>query len=266
MSLGNLGTETLLLMMAGFLIGLVPALVFVGFYFGRQVEKQRRDLQLKYERQVTVLRETVRRLMNRIDVLTNERNQIKRNNTALREALRDQHEVTDRASQELEQTRQNLLRLQNQADDLMVEKQRYEGRLEQAELDRERMAAQFQQTVAQFTEVERLRSNLVFAAGKVREVQTENHALEARFARGLEPIPAEQAAVSADLLDVSLIGGIEPQYVERLHDSGIHTIGDLAKQTPARVAHFAGLQTWDDSAAWIAEAKARLATSNRAQA
>jgi regulator of replication initiation timing len=253
-------------MVAGFLIGLVPALVFVGFYFGRQVEKQRRELQLKYERQVVALRATLGRLMNRIDLLTNERNQLKRSNAALRDALRSQHDVTDRSGQELEQTRQNLIRLQEQAEALQAEKMRYEGRLEQAEADQQRLAMSFQQTVAQFTEVERLRENLVFAAGKVREMQMENSALEARFAQGLPPLPEQQTAVSPEQLDVSLIGGIEPLYLSRLHDSGIHTIGDLAKQTPARVAHFAGLQTWDDSAAWIAEAKARLATSNRAQA
>ncbi len=266
MSLGNLNAGTLLFIVSGFLIGLIPALVFVGFYFGRQVEKQRRELQLKYERQIVVLRETVKRLMRRIDELTGERNQLKRANLALREALRDQHSVTDRAGKELEQTRQNLMRLQEQADELQAEKLRYQGRLEQAEVDQERLAGQFQQTVAHFTEVERLRGNLVFAAGKVRELQTENSALEARFARGLPPVPEQQAAIAPDKLDVSLIDGIEPVYLERLHDSGIHTIGDLAKQTPARVAYFAGLSTWDDSAAWIAEAKARLAASNRPQA
>lgn len=266
MSLADVGLETVVVMVAGFLIGLVPALVFVGFYFGRQVEKQRRDLQLKYERQVVALRETVRRLMNRIDALTSERNQLRRGNTALREALRDQHDVTDRASEELEQTRQNLLRLQDEADALQAEKQRYEGRLQQAEQEQLRLAMQFQRTVDQFTEVDRLRRNIVFAADRVREVEAENSALEARFAHGLAPIPENQRSVAADELDVSLIGGIEAQYVERLHDSGIHTIGDLARQTPARVAHFVGLPSWDDSAAWIAEAKARLAISGRPQA
>lgn len=266
MSLAELGVETLIVIAAGFLLGLVPALVFVGFYFGRQVEKQRRELQLKYERQVVALRATVRRLMTRIDLLTGERNQLKRSNAALRDALRDQHHVTDRASHELEQTRQNLLRLQEQADALRDDKARYEGRLAQAEQDQERIAAQFQQTVAQFTEVERLRNNVLFAAGKVREMEAENNALTARFAHGLPPIPENQRGAPADQLDVSLIGSIDPSYVERLHDSGIHTIGDLAKQTPARVAHFVGLSTWDDSAAWIAEAKARLAASGRPHA
>ena len=41
MSLGNLGLETLVVMLAGFLIGVIPAFVFIGFYFGRRLEKKR---------------------------------------------------------------------------------------------------------------------------------------------------------------------------------------------------------------------------------
>ena len=262
MDLGFSSAETLVFIVGGFLIGLIPALVFVGFYFGRQVEKQRKALQLKYERQVVALRATVRRLMHRIDELTSERNQLKRSNAALRDALKDQHDVTDRASSELEQTRQNLLRLQVRADELHESKLRYEGRLQEVEASQQRLESSFQKTVAQFTEVERLRENLVYAAGRVREYQAENEALTARFASGLDPVA--ESNLAPDELDISFIAGAAP-YADRLHDSGIHTIGDLARQTPARVAHFAGLPSLDDSAAWIAEAKARLASSGRPQ-
>ena len=73
---------------------------------------------------------------------------------------------------------------------------------------------------------------------------------------------ADDETVVPERLDVSIIEGLGPVYAERLHESGIHTIGDLAKQTPARVAHFVGLPNWDDSEAWIAEAKLRLAGTN----
>lgn len=40
----------------------------------------------------------------------------------------------------------------------------------------------------------------------------------------------------------------------------IHIIYELASQTPARAAHFAGISSWDESTQWTAEANALLAT------
>ena len=77
----------------------------------------------------------------------------------------------------------------------------------------------------------------------------------------MKPLDQEESVTAAQL-DVGVIEGMEPVYVERLHESGIYTVADLARQTPARVAHFAGLPSWDDSAAWIAEAKLILARSD----
>jgi predicted flap endonuclease-1-like 5' DNA nuclease len=261
LSLGGIGLEALIVMLAGFLIGFIPAFVFIGFYFGRRLEKEKKALQLSYDRQINALRETLRRMMDKIDELMGERTRLQRSNKVLRDAIQDQHEITDSTSLELEDAQQNVVRLEERVDELEAENLRYEGRLEQATLQQERMAAQYLQVVDQVAQTERLQRNLIFAAGQLREAKLANAAFATQFNQSMKAEAGEETE-DQESLDVSVIGGMEPIYVERLHESGIHTIGDLAKQTPARVAHFVGLPNWDDSAAWIAEAKLRLAGSN----
>jgi predicted flap endonuclease-1-like 5' DNA nuclease len=234
-------------LVVGFLVGMIPAMLLVGFLGGRQVEKQRKELKLQYDRQIAALRATIRRLMQRIDMLSGERSQLKRSNRNLREALREQHQYTDDTSAELLQLKDELTRVKN-------ENLRHEGRLEQARLQQEQMEAQFSQTVAQFTQAERLRKHLIFAADQLRMAQISQQS-------GSQTTSATAAAEMESMADhdVAVLESIEPIYVERLHDSGIHTIADLAQQTPARLAHFAGLPSWDESTQWIAEANALLA-------
>lgn len=261
MSLGSLGLEALVVMLAGFLIGVIPAFVFIGFYFGRRLEKEKKALRLSYERQLNALRDTLRRMMEKMDELINERNRLQRSNKALREAIRDQHEAADHTSLELEDAQHNLVRLEERVDQLEEEKLRYEGRLEQASIQQERMAAHYEQVIDRVAQTERLQKNLIFAASQLREAKLTIAAFDAQLDQSLEPL-ADDDSSNQEGLDLSVIKGLEPVYAERLHESGIHTIGDLARQTPARVAHFVGLPDWDDSAAWIAEAKLRLAGAN----
>jgi predicted flap endonuclease-1-like 5' DNA nuclease len=241
-----------LILAVGFLVGMVPAMLLVGFFGGRQVERQRKDLKLQYERQVTAMRATIRRLMQRIDLLSVERKQLKSSNQNLQEALRDQHRYADNASAE-------LLQLKQKVESLTAQNMRHEGRLEEARMQQERREAQFAQTVAQFTEVDRLRRHLLFATNQLRAAQessqrsassSEENLTTTQFLDLSDHSPAD--------LDVGVIASIEPLYVERLHESGVHTVADLARQTPARLAHFAGLSSWDDPTQWIAEAKALL--------
>jgi predicted flap endonuclease-1-like 5' DNA nuclease len=155
--------------------------------------------------------------------------------------------------------------MQKQLDELTSQKLRYEGRLEEARINQNRMSAQFKQTVDQFTEAERLRRHLLFATNQLRQTRMPpvtvmpgaNEQAQARIKKTGTP-PGQ--------LDVAVIQAIEPLYVERLHESGIHTVADLAGQTPARVAHFAGLADPDESKEWIAQAKAMINTSPRASA
>lgn len=265
MGLENLNLGAVFVMVAGFLLGIVLAFVVIGLYYGRRLEQEKKTLRLRYERQVTALRATLQRVMDKIDELINERNQLKRANEALGQAIRNQHEITDSTSQELEEAQQSVVRLEDRVVKLQAENLRYEGRLEQAEIEQQRMAAQTQQIVEQFTQTERLRRNLMFAATQLRETRIANSALENQLKRDFAPL-TEDDAIAPEQLDIGLINGLKPEYAQRLHESGVHTIGDLAKQTPARVAHFAGLSSWDDSAAWIAEAKLRLAGSAHASA
>jgi predicted flap endonuclease-1-like 5' DNA nuclease len=251
-------------MLAGFLLGVVPAFLIFGFYFGRRSEKEKKALRLRYERQITALRTTLRRMMEKFDEVIGDRNQLKRANEALTEAVRDQHEITDLTSQELEDAQQNVVRLEQRVDELQADNLRYEGRLEQAEINQQRMAAQTKQVIDQFTQTERLQRNLMFAS-QLRESKITYSALEKQLGRKMDPLPGDDVA-SPEKLDIGLIDGLAPEYAQRLHESGVHTIGDLARQTPARVAHFAGLSDWDDSAAWIAEAKVRLAGSSQPRA
>ena len=260
--------QVVLTIAVGFLVGMIPAMLLVGFFGGRQVEKHRRELKLRYDRQITALRATIRRLMQRIDLLTDERNNLRQSNKGLRDSLRDQNRVADQASSELENNRAELTKLQQQVEMLTAEKLRYEGRLEENRLNQERMEAQFSSTVAQFTEIGRLRSRLLFATDQLQQAHANNEILQAQIAESQMPTQDQDqyTSVSAGSLDLSAIESLEPIYVERLHDSGIHTVADLASQTPARVAHFAGLTSWDESSEWIAEAKALLASSTSGKA
>jgi predicted flap endonuclease-1-like 5' DNA nuclease len=244
----------------GFLVGMVPAMLLVGFFGGRQVEKQRKELKLQYDRQIVALRATIQRLMQRIDLLSGERTQLKRSNRSLREALRDQNRLSDETSAELMQSKEQM-------EKLTAENLRHEGRLEEAHIQQNRMEAQFAQTVSQFTEADRLRQHLLFATSQLRTAHASNQALGSTPEDGLSTTQyQEHSYASTAELDLGVIEGLEPLYVERLHDSGIHTVADLARQTPARVAHFAGLSSWDESAQWIAEAKALLAMPPHAEA
>lgn len=225
---------------------MIPAMLLIGFLGGRQVEKQRKELKLQYDRQITALRSTIQRLMQRIDLLSSERSQLKKSNRSLREALRDQHQYTDETSAE-------LMQLRGELEQVSAENLRHEGRLEQAHIQQERAEAQYSQTVAQFTEADRLRRHLLFATDQLRTARASTQASNVQT--------QDLDIISSAELDVAVIESIEPLYVERLHDSGIHTIADLAQQTPARVAHFAGLPSWDESTLWIAEANALLTAS-----
>ncbi len=239
----------------GFLAGMIPAMLLIGFFGGRQVEKQRKELKLQYERQVTALRATIRRLMQRIDLLNGEHTDLKRSNRGLREALQDQHRSTDETSAE-------LIQMKDKVEKLTAENLLHEGRLEEAHIQQERQEARFSQTVSQFTEADRLRRHLLFATNQLRTAQASSQEIDSiPAARPSSTEYQETFYSSTTQLDVGIIESMEPLYVERLHDSGIHTIADLAKQTPARVAHFAGLPSWDESTQWIGEAKDLLATS-----
>ena len=126
-------------------------------------------------------------------------------------------------------------------------------------MQQERSDAQFSLTVAQFTEADRLRRHLLFAANQLRSLQNAGQGTASTSAENLSTTHyLDLSDLSAAELDVGVIESIAPLYVERLHESGVHTVADLAAQTPARLAHFAGLSSWDESTQWIAEAKALL--------
>jgi predicted flap endonuclease-1-like 5' DNA nuclease len=115
------------------------------------------------------------------------------------------------------------------------------------------MKAQLAQTVAQFTEADRLRKHLLFATKQLqvaKSAQRQASAGESNYST--TPL--------ADL-DLSRIESIEPVYVDRLHDSGIFTIADLARHSPEQVAEFVGLPNWEASTQWVAEANDILAAS-----
>jgi predicted flap endonuclease-1-like 5' DNA nuclease len=236
--------QTALVIAVGFLAGMIPAMLLVFYLGNRRLEKQRKDLKLKYDRQIMILRSTLERTMQRIDLLSNERAQLKRSKRILRESLREQHQYTDETSAE-------LIQLRTELDKASAENLRHEGRLEQAYVQQERLEAQFAQTVAQFTEAERLRKHLLFATRQLQMTQATSQTPGEKT--------KDEDPISSANLDVAVIESIEPVYVERLHDSGIYTISDLAQQTPDQVANLAGLPSWEESAQWIAEANALLA-------
>lgn len=243
--------QTVLVLAVGFLAGMIPAMLLVVFLGNRRLQKQRKDLKMQYDRQISALRATVARTMQRVDLLSTERAQLKRSNKVLRESLREQHQYTDDTSAE-------LIDLKTALEKAKQENLRHEGRLEQAYLQQERLETQFAQTIAQFTEVQRLRKHLLFATKQLQSVQA------------VDKPPAHKVVDShpdsSAELDVSVIDSIEPLYVERLHDSGIFTVADLAQATPDRIADFVGLPSWEESSQWISEAKALLDSSQDREA
>ncbi|MDX1413481.1 MAG: hypothetical protein R3293_04770 [Candidatus Promineifilaceae bacterium] len=257
--------ESLLVIVIGFLAGMIPAMLLIGFFGGRQVEKQRKELQLKYEHQVSALRATLRRLMHRIDILTSERNQLQRTNSGLREAIRKQQQAANESGNELNQQQSELSNLKEEVDALTRQNLRYEGRLEEARIQQDRMAAQHKETIAQFMEAERLRRNLLYAASQLRKVQTSRSGRN-EFAERVASDSSDWAESTPQNLDVSAVKVIEPIYVERLHESGIHTVADLAGQSPARIAHFTGLDDEEESKKWIAAAQALISAPPSASA
>jgi chromosome segregation ATPase len=207
--------------------------------------------------------------MQRIEQLTADRQRLQQVNRDMRETVEAQQRQNLHSGTSLQRERERVENLQDELENLRRQNERNLGRLEQAEKQNEFFARQLERTVEQFTEVGKLRQHVVFATNQLRETQATSRALESRLATfsSLQPANEEDTA-AVDMLDVEALPGIETEQAQKLHDSGIHTIGDLARQTPARVAHFVGLSDWDRSAEWIAEARARLAIarSSRPQA
>lgn len=255
---------TFLVFAALLLIILVPVILGVGFYFGRQAEQQRKELQVQYERQVRSLQTTIKRLLQRLDRMTGERVRLQQANEDLRRSASAQQQASLLAGADLEHQRERAQELEEALGDLSRHNERTLGRLEQAEKQNKQIANQLQQTIEHFTEVGRLRQNVVFATNELRDSQFANQALKSRLSQRLtvQQSQEEPDTVPAAALDVEVIDGLETEDAQKLHDSGIHTIGDLAGQTPARVAHFVGQPDWEKSAEWIAEAQARLSPAN----
>ena len=96
-----------------------------------------------------------------------------------------------------------------------------------------------------------MRRLLVDTDEKLKTAETHINQLQEKLS-GLQ----NQLATSGNQ-QLQIIRGIGPTYARRLHEMGIHTFADVAKQTPERLAEIVKLRSWQQQspAAWIEEAQ-----------
>lgn len=156
----------------------------------------------------------------------------------------------ERAEQTVQRVQGNLLRMQDELEALTLERAEMNGRLAQAE-------AQNAHLLAQATRVQRLEQMVVYATRELRAAK----AAQQRQSRETPPAPA--ASPTANMADfttrrgLGAIPGLSANLIQRLNQSDIHTIADLAQQTPERLSEIAGLPPEEkhQSAIWIRAAQ-----------
>lgn len=259
--------STLLLLLLGIALGAAGALTIGWFLLRQRTDRAiaARDAQLlALRRELGVLQHKNLRLSRKganLELLEGE-------NARLRTAVADYESSSRKHQDELKRMRGNLDRMGQELDAQFVELEELRGQLAASNRRYEDLKGQFEVMIDRFTDVQRLRQNVVVATQMLKREQAHTAELQARLdALGAQDV-AEPAAADVDLANLEVVKGIGPQMARRLHDSGIHTLEDLAHESPERVARFAGLLSWqqEESAAWIAEAKRVLASTRRPRA
>lgn len=258
---------TLLLLLIGMLLGAAGALAIGWFLFKPRMDQAvaAKDAQLlALRRELGVLQHQNRRHSRQLANLK----PLEEENARLRTAVAG-HESSSRKSQEeLKRMQGNLDRMGQELDAQFVELEELRSRLAASDRRYEDLKGQFAVMIDRFTDVQRLRQNVMIASQMLKREQAHTAELQARLVALGAQDAVEPAAADVDLANLEMVTGIGPQTARRLHDSGIHTLEDLAQESPERVARFAGLHSWqqEESAAWIAEAKRVLASTRRPRA
>ncbi|MDV7391104.1 helix-hairpin-helix domain-containing protein, partial [Arthrospira platensis SPKY1] len=184
-------------------------------------------------------------------------------NAALEAQLQARDTAVAHLEADLKTNRGNLLRMEEQIEQLRAENQRQSALARQAEGYAAAARQELQETVAQFTQAQQMRRQLVYAVQQLKKFQSRNEALMAELVARRTEAPPPTAVAGADDVsqaDIQAISGINAAYARRLQESGVHTVGDLVAQSPERLHKLAGLQEWQSAEpyAWLEEARSLL--------
>lgn len=254
----DLGWQTALYVFGGLVIGGLLGAVAHYFYAAQRYEKQIRverrrvaqqvhnQVKTEYERKLGDLRDRSAQFFRKARLA----DKLQQDNAALTAALQEQYQTAVAYESDLERTRGNLQRVQEEFDALHEENERNKALAQQA-------AAQLTAAIREFTEFEKYRQALQTAASQLRQLLARNRQLEAELAR------LKQGGGSApESSPLSEIPGLKPHYAQRLTESGIHSIAQLASADVEQVAKNAGLSAsrLAEAAGWV-EAARRLLKS-----
>lgn len=156
---------------------------------------------------------------------------------------------------ELKHLRQELEEasaLAGQVPQLQVENQALAHTVQTAESRGEELKAQVQSLLRQLGETQTLRKQLVGAEDKLRAAAAQVQILQSKLST------VQQVLDYTGKNQLRLIRGIGPAYARRLNEAGIHTLNDLARQSPERLREIVELKKWQavEPKEWIDEAQA----------
>ncbi len=268
--------EMVLVLLIGLAVGVLIAGAVDWYLFDQRAKEQAQQSHAELQRkhaELAELRRTNRKLKQQAADFPTVQTNLERTNAA----LRDVQKSLEQSTAESARLKGNLERTSRELDGLQSEIQLLREQNTSAESNVRALQTQYDSLLDRVTQADRMRTALVVAADKVKLLQSENEQLRQQVSRPELTTPQEKGDLSAETPpaappqpedDLASIPGLDPIYVKRLHESGIHTLDDLARETPERVAEFAGLKSWEraDSTGWIAEAKAQLAAAKRPRA
>jgi len=240
----------------GLFAGVLAALVLDGVYWRAQL-RALHDEQDRAAQRAEALRGRAREMFRQMKKL-------QEINAALEAQLQARDTAVAHLEAGLKTNRGNLLRMEEQIEQLRAENQQQSALARQAERYAAAARQELQETVAQFTQARQMRRQLVFAVQQLKKFQVRNETLTAELAARETKVETAAAATDVSHADLQVIRGIGPTYARRLHDSGVHTLGDLVAQSPERLHELAGLQEWQaaEPHAWLEEARSLLESAS----
>ena len=211
---------------------------------GEQIEQATAENQA-LQRQVEAAGTEISTLQGNLSRLDGYVQQLESQSQSLRQELKA-------ASDDKHTLSQNLARLGNELDELRQENQALTHRLQAAESRSEELKAQVQSLLRQLGETQSLHKQLVAAEDNLRAAVAQVHTLQSKLST------VRQVLDYTGKNQLQLIRGIGPAYARRLNEAGIHTLNDLARQSPERLREIVELKKWQavEPEEWIDEALA----------
>ena len=187
------------------------------------------------------------------------REELQQKQTQLTELAKENDHICDRLTRtetDLKHTQQSLeaaKEWREQATHLREENEELETQLETAEAQMGQLRAQVNGTLQQLTETQSLRKQILQGEANLKAAQNEIANVQAQLKKVQNQLTFTRLEGKGDL---TLIKGIGPAYAQRLKESGIKTLADLAKANPEHLQEVVQLKSWQNAntQAWIDEA------------